>query len=320
MVSRRVVFALTSPTKVHARTFTKTKAEKRIKKEKAKKGPNLNPDSQPQKHLMKRIWPGLGIRRLVASHWTDDSWTPDAGVVFCTKAHTAWMVATPLNLANRPTPVVLDLGCTRSTRSRAAIERFKKHAWYYGVTTEFCRCPTRRQKPAWRVAVSSFQQHHHVLPRLMCLNEGDVPILFSLSQMKNLGMTVVLDPKGHTITCPAFEYSTMGHIVLDLTNLAYQPTTKSSEQPGHPKIRVTFAMPERKKQHIQVMHQTCMKSKMRMINHMFRPASRKELANERRDLDIDDEDLVPLVPPRPPPVPPVRRRKGQQFGKTQLPH
>ena len=74
-----------------------------------------------------------------ASHWTDDSWTPDAGW-FCTKAHTAWMVATPLNLANHPTHVVLNLGCTRSIRSRAAIERFKKHAWYYGITTEVCRC------------------------------------------------------------------------------------------------------------------------------------------------------------------------------------
>ena len=66
-------------------------------------------------------------------------------------------------------------------------------------------------------------------------------------------MTVELDPKGDTITCPAFglyfspaEYSTMGHIVLDLTSLAYQPTTKSREQPGHPKRQVTFAMSERR--------------------------------------------------------------------------
>ena len=66
---------------------------------------------------------------LSASHWTDDSWTPDAGW-FCTKAHTAWMVATPLNLANHPTHVVPDLGCTRSIGSRTAIERFKNHTWY----------------------------------------------------------------------------------------------------------------------------------------------------------------------------------------------
>ena len=36
--------------------------------------------------------------------------------------------ATPLNLANHPARVVLDLGCTRSIGSRTTIERFKKHA------------------------------------------------------------------------------------------------------------------------------------------------------------------------------------------------
>ena len=41
-------------TKVQARTPTKTKAEERIKKEKARKELFLNPDSQPQKHLMNK--------------------------------------------------------------------------------------------------------------------------------------------------------------------------------------------------------------------------------------------------------------------------
>ena len=38
----------------------------------------------------------------------------------------------------------------------------------------------------------------------------------------------------------------MGHIVLDLPNLAYQRTNKLREQPGHPKRHVTFAMSERR--------------------------------------------------------------------------
>ena len=66
-------------------------------------------------------------------------------------------------------------------------------------------------------------------------------------------MTVEPDPKRDKITCPSFglcsspaEHSTMGHIVLDLTNLACQSTTKLSEQPGHPKRHVTFAMFERR--------------------------------------------------------------------------
>ena len=74
-----------------------------------------------------------------------------------------------------------------------------------------------------------------------------------LSQIKNLGTTIEQDPKGDQITCPAFglyfspaEHSTLGHIVLDLMSLAYQPTTKSREQPGYPKRHVTFAMSERR--------------------------------------------------------------------------
>ena len=61
------------------------------------------------------------------------------------------------------------------------------------------------------------------------LETGDVLILFSLPQMKKLVTTIELDPKGDKISCPAFglysspaEYSTMGHIVLDLSSLAYQ--------------------------------------------------------------------------------------------------
>ena len=54
MASIRVVFTLTSPTKVQAKTFTKAKAEERIKQGKTKKDFFLNPDSQPQKHPMKK--------------------------------------------------------------------------------------------------------------------------------------------------------------------------------------------------------------------------------------------------------------------------
>ena len=66
-------------------------------------------------------------------------------------------------------------------------------------------------------------------------------------------MTIELDPQGDKITNPTFrlfsspaEYSTMEHLVLDLTNLTYQPTTKSSDRSCQPKRHVTFGMPERK--------------------------------------------------------------------------
>ena len=50
------------------------------------------------------------------------------------------MASVPVILANHPTHVVLDLGCTWLIESRAAIKRFQKHALHYDTTTEFCAC------------------------------------------------------------------------------------------------------------------------------------------------------------------------------------
>ena len=52
----------------------------------------------------------------------------------------AALMAVPLWIMHAIRHVVLDLGCTRPIRSRLAIKRFPKHAWYYGITSEFCRC------------------------------------------------------------------------------------------------------------------------------------------------------------------------------------
>ena len=248
MVFKRAVFALTSPTKVEAsKDFHQNKGRGKDQKGKGKEGTfpqsGLSASETPNEEKYGRAWESDDWS---SSHWTDDSWTPDAGW-FCTKAHTAWMVATPLNLANHPTHVVLDLGCTRSIGSRSAIERFKKHAWYYGITTEFCRCKksfvfaNSETETCMDSCIIHFPTTTPRSTKVDALETRDVPILFSISQMKDLGMTVEQDPKGDKITCPAFglysspaEYSTMGHIVLDLTNHAYQPTTTSREQPGHP--------------------------------------------------------------------------------------
>ena len=87
--------------------------------------------------------------------------------------------------------------------------------------------------------------------RVDVLETGDVPILYSLPQMQNLGITLELAPKGAKITCPAFglysspvEYTTMEHIVLDLTSVAYQP--KSRERSARPRKHLTFALSQRK--------------------------------------------------------------------------
>ena len=122
-------------------------------------------------------------------------------------------------------------------------------------------------------------------------------------------MTIELDPKGDKIACPAFglysspaEHSTMGQ---ELTNLAYQPTTKSREHSGHPKRLVMFVMSERRPAY-PAHAPDIDEDEDEDDKPLVRPASRKEPAKEKRDLDTDDEDLLPLVPPRPTPAAPVR--------------
>ena len=102
-----------------------------------------------------------------SSQWPDDSWTPAAG--WKSARDTAWMAVPSLNLAYHPTHVALDLGCTRS---RSAVKRCQKHA---AVRTLLC-LQTRKQKPVWKVALF-----------VDVLETGDVPILFSLPQMRYFG-------------------------------------------------------------------------------------------------------------------------------------
>ena len=109
------------------------------------------------------------------------------------------------------------------------------------------------------------------------------------------------------------EHSTIGHVVLDLTCLACQPTTKSREQSSHPKRHVTFALSERRPAYPA--HAPDMDEDEDEDDKPFvRPASRKEPAKEKSDLDTDDEDLLPLVPPR------QRQCEKGQSGRTQLLH
>ena len=128
-----------------------------------------------------------------SSHWPDDSST-SAASSSCTRA-------VPLNLASHPTHVVLDLGCTLSIGSRAAIKRFQERALYYGITTAFCRSSMSFvfANSATETCSESCIIHFPTTPpcstRIDVLETDDVPILFSLSQMKILAMTTELDSK-----------------------------------------------------------------------------------------------------------------------------
>ena len=150
------------------------------------------------------------------------------------------------------------------------------------------------------------------------LETGNVPILFSLFQMKHLGMTIELDPKGDKITCPAFglysspaEYFTVGHIILDLTSLAYQ--SKSRERSAHPKRQVTFAPSQQKSAYPSqtreldeddddkpiVCPDRVTASEDEDDERLVRPSSRQEPVKEKRE----------SAPERGVPTP-LRRKKG----------
>ena len=111
-------FTFTRTTKEQARTFHKTKAKERIKKDKGNEGTypqcGLSASEAPEEEGYSHAWESDDWS---SSQWPDVSWTP-AAKWYSTRAHTAWMAVPSLNLAYHPTHVVLDLGCTRSIGSR----------------------------------------------------------------------------------------------------------------------------------------------------------------------------------------------------------
>ena len=304
------VFALTSRIKAQARIIPRTKARESTKKEKARKTLILNPHFQPLKHLKKKetampanLMTGLQVSGLIVLGLQLLDGIARKPTLL------GWRYT--LNLVHHLTRVVLDLGCTRSIGSRSAIERFQKHSWYYGIATEICRCNTSFMfaKSETETCLESCIIHFPTTPPCSTivdeLETSDVPVVFSLHQMRNLGTTIKLDPQGDKIICAAFglfsfveENFIMGHIVWDLTSPKHQPTAKSSDRPGHPRRHVTFAMSERKPAypaHAPDMHE----DEDEDDKPLARPATRKEPLEEGRDQAIDDEDHAPLVPPRP---------------------
>ena len=150
-----------------------------------------NPDSQPRKHPMKKDMARFG---------NQTSGLPVFGLMILgfqvlvdIGSHCIDGGNSTERCQSTIRHVVLDLGCTQSIVSRTAIERFKKHAWCYGITTEFCRCDKScvcqlRDKPARKVASFTFQQIHHVQPKLMCLRPGICPFCFPYLRSKKVGM------------------------------------------------------------------------------------------------------------------------------------
>ena len=78
------------------------------------------------------------------------------------------------------------------------------------MKTEFCPCnksfvfANSETETCQESCIIHFPTTPPCSSRVDVLETGNVPILFSLPQMKNMGMTIELDPKGDKITCPPF--------------------------------------------------------------------------------------------------------------------
>ena len=106
----------------------------------------------------------------------------------------------PINIQTSPIHVILDLGCTRAMGSRKAINALIAAAPYHKLWTEilpsqgtfsFANSQTSRVTQKCRVWFPTSVEP--IWTDFDIIEEGDVPLLMSLSQMKNLRMTLHLN-------------------------------------------------------------------------------------------------------------------------------
>ena len=88
-------------------------------------------------------------------------------------------------------------------------KKIKKQALFSGITTEFCLCnksfvfANSETATCMESCIIYFPATRPCSTIVDELETGDEPILFSRSQMKNLGVPIELGRKGDIITCPA---------------------------------------------------------------------------------------------------------------------
>ena len=98
--------------------FNSHKGRDKDRKGKGKEGAYTQSGFQPLKHP---------VTKEIASPGNQMIGIPYSLTILVPLLH--GMASVPMNLANHPTHVVLDLGCTQSIGPRTAIKRIQKHAW-----------------------------------------------------------------------------------------------------------------------------------------------------------------------------------------------
>ena len=137
-----------------------------------------------------------------------------------------------IDIKQNPTFVVLDLGCTRAMGSRHAVTAFIQMCGQFGITYQFFPSDAHFSFANSQTAIVKEKIRIYLPTKPPCwtefdiLEQGHVPILFSLPQMKNLYFNIELTPEVSYLTCTAFGFirepirsSTTRHLVVDLSKL-----------------------------------------------------------------------------------------------------
>ena len=181
----------------------------------------------------------------------------------------------------------------------------------------------------WESCIIHFPTIPPCSTRVDVLETDNVPIIILTSSNEQFGNDYRNGSERRQITCPVLglysspaEYSTLGHIVLDLTSVAYQP--KSRERSAHQRRHETFAQSVQKSAYPA------------LTRELDEDEDDKPLVRPDRASVSEDEDDKPLeqstsktelitemresAAERSIPTPLRRRNKTSHFGETHLPH
>ena len=141
-----------------------------------------------------------------------------------------------INLMQNPLYVILDIGCTRSMGSRHAIEAFRRHCGPSGLTTEILPSSSYFTfaggggTKVYEKCRIWFPTEPPTYTDVDICEQGQVPILLSVFQMRNMNMTLEMTSEAVLLTCPMLgmnrrpcPMSTSHHLVINLADIRRTP-------------------------------------------------------------------------------------------------
>ena len=137
------------------------------------------------------------------------------------------------------TVCILDLGCTRAMGSRKAVDAFCRYVgshpnsglWYeiHPTSSRFFFANSQQSKCTEKIVIFMYDHGwNSQFTEFDIVEEGDVPLLMSLPQMRNLGFQFELTPDKAYLSCARIGMRKMvlktaisTHLILDLQDVAW---------------------------------------------------------------------------------------------------